>query len=433
MSEQPGMFSCKRCNRDFEWKATLVGKRAKCKCGASFEVPAAAGMAARPITEPIADSPVETPSLSEPSVTTPTTSAPTANTSAPTNKKPDDAGIPALGPAPIEDDGIPALGPEPTDDGVPLFSPMTDSDEVTRDAHRVTASRKASHAGSSNASQSRTPTGPSKSPASSKAQDDDDWDPFADRGETAVLLPDGDAYELDTSTALLPKAPSANAILQTTTMKRAKKKKKDSFLKRGGGEAFLGIPPRLGFAFGAVGISLVLGGLIYILGVGILLYTGVFDEGFTPKFLGTLNTVILLIGIGPLLCLLAPTNWEARIIAIIASGIIGFIMFSLDLDSSQLAVGVIFVCIFWPIVFFGFLERFGESLDIGSLAYAARMMAGCIYAMLIYGRVVRLVLGVHGSPALLKVVSIIPIGITCYLIYIAFKVIVGMLGGAIKR
>src|SRR3954470_19114902 len=44
MSER---FHCPSCQKDYRWKPELAGKRAKCKCGETFEVPLVA-LAAEP-------------------------------------------------------------------------------------------------------------------------------------------------------------------------------------------------------------------------------------------------------------------------------------------------------------------------------------------------------------------------------------------------
>jgi hypothetical protein len=40
MSTTVGRFPCKNCGKTFSWKPAIAGKKAKCSCGASVEVPA---------------------------------------------------------------------------------------------------------------------------------------------------------------------------------------------------------------------------------------------------------------------------------------------------------------------------------------------------------------------------------------------------------
>ncbi len=40
MPDQPAQFSCNSCGRKFTWKPALAGKKARCKCGVTIEVPA---------------------------------------------------------------------------------------------------------------------------------------------------------------------------------------------------------------------------------------------------------------------------------------------------------------------------------------------------------------------------------------------------------
>jgi hypothetical protein len=40
-TSESSRFSCASCGRSFQWKPELAGKRAKCKCGATVEVPKA--------------------------------------------------------------------------------------------------------------------------------------------------------------------------------------------------------------------------------------------------------------------------------------------------------------------------------------------------------------------------------------------------------
>lgn len=40
MSTTVGRFACKNCGKTFSWKPAIAGKKAKCSCGASVEVPA---------------------------------------------------------------------------------------------------------------------------------------------------------------------------------------------------------------------------------------------------------------------------------------------------------------------------------------------------------------------------------------------------------
>ena len=48
-------FKCAACGREFRWKPELAGKKAKCKCGATVQVPAADPAAAPPPPPPPAE------------------------------------------------------------------------------------------------------------------------------------------------------------------------------------------------------------------------------------------------------------------------------------------------------------------------------------------------------------------------------------------
>ena len=47
-----GKFSCAACGKQYTWKPQLAGKKAKCACGSSLVVPAAAAPTASPTSAP---------------------------------------------------------------------------------------------------------------------------------------------------------------------------------------------------------------------------------------------------------------------------------------------------------------------------------------------------------------------------------------------
>lgn len=155
---------------------------------------------------------------------------------------------------------------------------------------------------------------------------------------------------------------------------------------RGGvGQAFLGVPPIIGFWLAAIGISFVLGGIVVILSPPILDAVNLLpsDNEIVARRYG--RTVVLLMMIGPYLCLLAPTDWKARTANLIVAGMITYMWagFSLDRmmrDTFGTVAGVFLLST--PFVFFIFLSQFGRSFGAQSLSNAARIMCCCLYAVL---------------------------------------------------
>ncbi len=415
MSDQPGMFLCERCKREFQWKPALAGKRARCKCGQRIDVPQTMPKPGQLVGE--ADSAV--------------TDAPPKSAVAPseTASKSAEKQVPKSA-GPVEDDGIPALGPALDEDDSPKLVSFTTDDipglgpEPEESALGAGKDKGADLLGDTDAAQPKLLNNDDSS-------DDDDWNPFeSGGGSKASPLEDG-TIELDLEAALPPAPTVANVTTVKGKKEKKKKQKKESLLKRGSGNAFLGIPPRIGFAIAALGISFVLGGMIYIQGFGVMFYFGIIEDEHLDQFVESLNIVFALMGLGPFLCMLAPTNWEARLFAAVTAGLVTYAALAGDFESGKPALIIIFVGLCFPLAFFGFLEKFGDSLGIGSLSQAARLLIGCVFAILIVGRLFRMV--PVSNETVVKALGIVPLGITVFMMYVSFQIIRGVVAGALKR